>query len=264
MHRRKFLAASAAAAAASFAHAAQTQAPAARTREYYQLRRYKLNSGPQGSLVQHYFADALIPALSRRGMGPIGAFSLEYGPETPAYYLLIPSTSPESLVTLDLQLALDGEFQKAAESFWAAPATAPAYVRFDAQLLVAFEGYPRLTPPPSTAAKSKRLFQLRTYESPSDRDHVRKVEMFNAGEFDIFKAAGFSNVFFGDTLIGQRMPQLTYMLSFPDLAAMDASWKAFRDNPDWKKLSTDQKYAFEPIVSGITNLVLSPLGCSQV
>jgi hypothetical protein len=264
MDRRKFLAAGAAAAAASVAHASQTQTPAARTREYYQLRRYSLRTSPQTGIVQKYFADALIPALSRRGMGPVGAFSLDIGPETPTYYLLIPSTSPESLLTLDLQLSLDSEFQKSAEAFWAAPATAPAFERVDAQLMVAFEGYPKLTPPPTTATKSKRLFQMRTYESPSNRDHVRKVEMFNAGEFDIFKAAGFSNVFFGDTIIGQRMPQLTYMLSFPDLATMDACWKAFRDNPDWKKLSTDQKYAFEPIVSNITNLVLSPLGCSQI
>lgn len=261
MDRRKFLAASAAAAAAPLAHAAQTQAPAAHTREYYQLRRY---SAPQGGLVNKYFAEALIPALSRRGMGPVGAFNLDIGPETPVYYLLIPSTSAESLVTLDLELGKDADFLKAAEPYWAAPANAPAFGRVDAELLIAFEGYPRLTPPPASANKGKRLFQLRTYESPSDRDHVRKVEMFNSGEFDIFKAAGFSNVFFGDTLIGQRMPQLTYMLSFPDLATMDANWKSFRDNPDWKKLSNDQKYAFEAIVSSITNLVLSPLSCSQI
>jgi hypothetical protein len=60
------------------------------------------------------------------------------------------------------------------------------------------------------------------------------------------------------------MPSLTYMLSMPDAAAMDAHWNSFRDNPDWKKLSSDQKYAFEPIVSNINNLVLSPLASSQV
>ncbi len=281
MQRRKFLStATVAAAAAAFSSTAASGAQAAgqagsqpdgqtpgspsRTREYYQLRRYMLTSGAQGGLTQHYFADALIPALARRGIGPVGAFNLDIGPETPVLYLLIPSTAPETLITLDLQLALDAEFQKAAEPFWAAPATAPAFQRVDASLLVAFAGWPRITPPPATATKGKRLFQLRTYESPSDRDHVRKVEMFHAGEFDIFKAAGFHNVFFGDTLIGPRMPNLTYMLSFTDLTEMDAAWKAFRDNPDWKKLSNDPKYAFESIVSNITNLILSPLSCSQI
>lgn len=131
-------------------------------------------------------------------------------------------------------------------------------------MLAAFEGWPRVTPPPKSEAGKKRVYQLRTYESPSYRDHVRKVEMFHAGEFDLFKAAGFNNVFFGDTLIGPRMPSLTYMLSFEDLTELNAHWAAFSSNPEWKKLSSDPKYAFESIVSNITNLILSPLSCSQI
>ena len=74
----------------------------------------------------------------------------------------------------------------------------------------------------SAAAKGKRIFQLRTYESPSNGEHVRKVEMFHSGEFEIFLRAGFHPVFFGDTLIGGRMPNLTYMLSFADQAELEA------------------------------------------
>jgi hypothetical protein len=165
------------------------------------------------------------------------------------------------LATIDLQLSQDSDFVKAADAFWAAPATAPAFLRVDSTLLAAFEGWPRVTPPD---AKAKRIFQLRTYESPSYRDHVRKVEMFHAGEFDIFKAAGFHNVFFGDTLVGARMPSLTYMLSFPGLTELDAHWDAFRSNPDWKKLQADPRFAYEAIVSNITNLILSPLASSQI
>jgi hypothetical protein len=54
------------------------------------------------------------------------------------------------------------------------------------------------------------------------------------------------------------------MISIPDAATMDKNWDAFRNNPDWKKLSSDPKYAFEPIVSNITNRVLSPLPSSQI
>jgi hypothetical protein len=261
MQRRQFLAASVATSAAALAGKASAQAPAPHGREFYQLRRYLLQSGPQVALTEHYLNDALIPALARRSMGPVGAFRLDIGPETPAYYVLIPSASVEALASVDLQLAQDADFVKAADPFWAAPATANAFVRIDSILLAAFEGWPRVTPPDTHA---KRIFQLRTYESPSHRDHVVKVEMFHAGEFDIFKVAGFHNVFFGDTLIGARMPSLTYMLSFPSLTELDAHWDAFRNNPDWKKLSADQKFAFEPIVSNITNLILSPLPSSQI
>ena len=74
--------------------------------------------GPQTKLLQSYLADALIPALNRLGFSPIGVFNLDIGPETPAVYLLIPSTTLESLVTAELQLAKDEEFMKAAAPFW--------------------------------------------------------------------------------------------------------------------------------------------------
>jgi len=41
--------------------------------------------------------------------------------------------------------------------------------------------------------------------------------MFNSGEYDVFEKAGFSQVFYGDVLVGSRLPCLTYMLGFTDL-----------------------------------------------
>ena len=67
--------------------------------------------------------------------------------------------------------------------------------------------------------------------------------MFHSGEFDIFAKAGFHMVFFGDTLAGSRMPNLTYMVSFADSAELDAKWDVFRNDPAWKKLSADPRFA---------------------
>ena len=229
------------------------------------LRRYNLLSGPQLKLTESYFSDALIPALARMGISPAGAFRLDIGPETPAYYLLIPSLNVAPLIDLDLRLATDAEFLAAAAPFWNATALAPAFQRVEVSLLWAFQGWPKLTPPAATATKTKRIFQLRTYESPSNGEHVRKVEMFHAGEFEIFRNAGFHPVFFGDTLIGLAHAQPhAYMLSFADLAELDAKWDVFRNEPAWKKLSANPRYAFDAIVSNITNLILSPLDCSQI
>ncbi len=269
MKRRHFLAASIAAstlaaAGDSVAQVSDTGAPAGPRREFYQLRRYNLLSGPQLKLTENYFSSALIPALARMGLGPVGAFKLDIGPETPAYYLLIPGPSVEPLTQLDLRLPDDAEFLAAAAPFWNATSTAPAFQRADISLLAAFDGWPKVTPPAAAATKAKRIFQLRTYESPSDGEHVRKVEMFHSGEFEIFSNAGFHPVFFGDTLIGSRMPNLTYMLSFADLAELDAKWDVFRNDPAWKKLSSNPRFAFDSIVTNITNLILSPLDCSQI
>ena len=265
MQRRHFLSRSLAAAAAALTPGAlQAQATVSKAREYYDLRKYQLQSGPQMKLTQSYVADALIPALNRLGFSPIGVFNLDLGPETPAMYLLIPSTSLESLVTAELQLAKDEVFLKAAAPFWNAPAAAPAFVRLESSLMIAFEGWPRLVVPPVTAQHGKRVFQLRTYESPSNQDHLAKVDMFHHGEFEIFKKAGFWEVFFGDTLIGPRMPQLTYMVSFPDIAEIDVKWDAFRADPQWKQLSSLPKYSSEAIVGNISNLILRPATFSQI
>ncbi|MEI9969901.1 MAG: NIPSNAP family protein [Terracidiphilus sp.] len=274
MKRRRFIAASIAASTLAAAGKAVGQgsstgesapdAPTSARREFYQLRRYNLSTGQQLKVMESYFSGALIPALARMGLGPVGAFKLDIGPETPAYTLVIPGSSIEALAELDLHLAEDAEFLKAADPFWNATAAAPAFQRAEISLLAAFKGWPKLTPPTAAATKAKRIFQLRTYESPSDGEHARKVEMFHSGEFEIFLGAGFHPVFFGDTLIGSRMPNLTYMLSFADLAELDAKWNVFRSDPAWKKLSADPRFAFDPIVTNITNLILSPLDCSQI
>jgi NIPSNAP len=265
LQRRHFLTSSLAAAAlASTPGDSPAEAPASKAREYYELRKYQLQQGPQAKLLQSYLADALIPALNRLGFSPIGVFNLDIGSETPAVYLLIPSTTLESLVSAELQLAKDDEFMKAAAPFWNAPAAAPAFARIESSLMAAFEGWPRLVVPPVTAQHGKRVFQLRTYESPSNQAHVRKVEMFHSGEFEVFERAGFWQVFYGDTLIGPRLPQLTYMISFPDISEIDVKWDAFRSDPQWKKLSGLPRYSSEAIVGNISNLVLRPATFSQI
>lgn len=263
MERRHFLSASIASSAIALAGGAAAEAPAAAPREFYLMRRYSLMGGPQLKLTEGYFQDALIPALKRMGMGPVGAFKTDIGPETPVYWVLIPGPA-EALAMLDLRLAQDEAFMKAAEPFWNATAAAPAFQRVESALLAAFEGWAKITPPASAATKAKRIFQLRTYESPSNGDHVRKVEMFHSGEFEIFLKAGFHPVFFGDTLVGARTPNLTYMLSFADTAELEAKWDVFRNDPAWKKLSGSPRYSSDQLVTNITNLILSPLGCSDI
>ena len=235
-------------------------AMASSAREFYQLRKYALQTGPQLALVQNYFEHALIPALNRLAMAPVGAFKLDIGPETPTYYLLIPSNSVEALVTLDLRLTEDAEFMKAGAAFWGAPASAPAFERVESWLMSAFAGWPKIVAPKG----EKRIFQLRTYESATYAGHVLKVQMFNEAEIGVFVRTGLAPVFFGDTLIGSRMPSLTYMLTFADVADLNAKWNVFVNDPAWKELSHRPQYADAEIVSNISNLYLSPLGCSQI
>lgn len=266
MQRRDFLTSSLAAAALGAAGTPllRGQTASSPSREYYELRKYQLTIGPQTKLIESYLADALIPALNRLGLAPIGAFYLDIGPETPALYLLIPGRALQTLVTAELQLTGDAAFMKAAEPFWNAPAAQPPFVRIESSLMIAFEGFPKLKPPSFSAQHAKRIFQLRIYESPTNEDHLRKIEMFHHGEFEFFTKAGCQPLFFGDTLIGPRLPKLTYMLSFSDMQALEAGWAAFTADPGWQKLKASPRYAFEPIVSNITSMVLKPTSFSQI
>jgi hypothetical protein len=269
MKRRQFLASSLAASALAAAKpgaslgAAQEHAEG-KGREFYQLRRYHINGGPQRKLCDDFFRDALIPALGRLKIGPVGVFDVTIGPETPSIYLLMPSLSAETLATVETHLAQDAEYNKAGAAFLNAPAKEPAFDRMESSFLQAFEKYPRLALPTATASKGPRIFELRTYEGASDQDHKRKVEMMQSGESDIFTKAGAEQVFYGDTLIGTRLPNLTYMLAFASLADRDKSWAAFRGSDEWKALSTQPRYTFETIVSNITNLILTPTAYSQI
>ena len=233
-------------------------------REFYELRCYQLLSGPQRKLCDDFFRDALLPALNRLGITPVGVFDVTIGPESPSIYVLMPSISLETLVAVETRLAQDAVYLKAGAAFLNAPATEPAFVRMESSLMQAFEKIPKLTLPAATAGNLPRVFELRTYESPSDQDHKRKVEMMQSGEEKIFANAGFTQVFYGDTLIGSRLPNLTYMLSYESISEREKKWNAFRNAPEWKALSSQPRYAFENIVSSITNVILTPTSYSQI
>src|ERR1700691_5285452 len=190
MDRRKFLGSALAsgatlAASSSLRAAQESSAPA--DREYYELRRYHILSGPMKSLADSYFRDALVPALNRLDIKPVGVFNTSIGSEGPSCYILMPAAKAETLVTVEAHLADDAEYQKAAAPFLDAPARDPGAVRMESSLLYAFESLPKLTPPPT----GPRFFEMRTYESTTRQDHIRKVEMMNAGEVAIFKKSSF-------------------------------------------------------------------------
>lgn len=244
------------------ARAAEPARPA--PREYYELRRYHLRRGPMQKRFDDYVREAALPAMNRLGIGPIGVFHVMIGPDSPGVYVLIPYRSLEDFATAGARLAADAEYQRAGAEFINAPPTDPPYVRVESSLMVAFEGMPRLEVPALTRDKQPRLFELRIYESHSKKAHHKKVEMFNVGEIAIFRRTGLTPVFFGETLVGDRLPNLTYLLVFESLAARDKSWSTFVADPEWKKLSTTPGYTDPEIVTNITNYLLRPAPYSQI
>ncbi|MFL5786967.1 MAG: NIPSNAP family protein [Flavisolibacter sp.] len=229
--------------------------------EFYELRAYTLNNQQQEQLLDTYFEKAAIPALNRIGCKPVGVFK-EMKPEGQTkFYVLIPYPTLEYITIAEQKLSADKEYQKDAYTYLNAPATSPAYERIESSLLRSFKHMPRIESP----SKKSRMFELRRYESSSEAAGKKKIEMFNdAGEIDIFRRTGLTPVFFGETIIGGLRPNLTYMLTFSDMADHDKSWKAFGSDPEWKKISGMPEYADAKIVSHITSTFLIPTDYSQI
>jgi hypothetical protein len=251
--------------AAAGTAAGQGSGQAAPSPAFYLWRQYILRNGPQPRRLAEYLQTAAIPALNRLGHQPVGVFEIVAGVPGPTVYTLTPFSSLEALGTLESRLLADAEYVKAAGSYIDATAVDPPYVRQDVSLLKAFDRFPGIVVPAQTAEKKPRLFELRTYENPTEKAHLAKVKMFEElGEIEIFKRVGLAPVFFSHGIAGTRLPSLTYMLVYDDMAAREKAWGVFRTDPEWRKVSSTPGFADAEIVSNITSLYLRPAAYSQI
>ena len=99
---------------------------------------------------------------------------------------------------------------------------------------------------------------------PQQRGERKKIEMFNTGETALFRRTGLQPVFFGETLIGTKLPNLTYMLTFPDMATRDKNWGTFIADPEWKKMSATPGFTDAEIVTNISSVFLRPTSYSEI
>jgi NIPSNAP len=229
-------------------------------RELYELRRYAIASEEQKQGLDAFLKDAAIPAWNRIGISPVGVFYPEK--DLSPVYVLLRHHSAESLLHNTQALLTDAEYLNKGAALLNAPADKPAFQRMESALLLAFKGMPELATPVKSPG---RIFQLRTYESPSVKTGQKKIEMFNdAGEIAIFRRVGLHAVFYGEALIGAKMPNLTYMLVFESPDELKANWSKFGGDPGWQKLKTMAEYSDKAILSGITNLILKPAEYSQI
>jgi len=231
---------------------------------YLELKTWRLHNSAedQATRLADYFESGLSPALKQSGGALIGAFSNVIGPDGPYYVSLAQFSSlaafQESLEHLAADVAHQRELKKLSS------ASQFPFVRVESSLLRSFDGFPAAALPDKEEKRPPRIFEMRTYESPSYFTLTRKVGMFNNGESQIFERLQMRPVFFGETIVGPRQPNLTYMLSFDDLAARENLWHAFGTDPAWKTLSSRPELKDAEIVENISNVILRPLTFSLI
>jgi hypothetical protein len=263
MKRRDFLTASTAGIAALGPLAAGLEAheDVFPGKQFLELRRYSFDDPQKQKAVLQFGADAAIAAVNRAGVEPVGVFTeTEAEEDDMGVWVLLPHNSIASAVTLTRKLAADDMFLEAADEYLNRPFSEPLFKRVESSLLLGFDQMPIVECP---VKSESRIFQLRVYPSPTELAAYRKVEMFNeGGEIAIFRRVGLTPVFFGETLYGGNMPNLTYMLGFDNEAAKEAAWEKFLSDPAWEALKAEERY--KKTVFNISNIMLKPAACSQI
>ena len=261
MDRRQFVTTvgAAGAAAATFA----TKANASENQQYIELKKFITLLGDKKKVLDDFLENVEIPALNRMSVSPVGVFTVRYGLSEPTLFMLLPHNSLDTVVNNTDMLMADKEYVSAGKDFLSTPLSDPNYFRIESTLMRAFSEMPKVEIPDAIKGKKGRIFEMRIYESHSRKNGKKKVEMFNkGGEIAIFRKTNLHPVFFGETLIGQKMPNLTYMLAFESMEQRDKHWAQFGPHPDWQALKAKEEY--KDTVSNITDFIMVPKSYSQI
>jgi hypothetical protein len=259
MERRELLAAL----SASALLAAEGRAAGGAQNTFIEVKTWRCHNSPenQAARLNDYLSAGLGPALQRAGAKLAGAFSNVIGPDGPYLVTVSEFASLAAMQDALRLVAADGDHHKELQKL--SEGGLP-FVRVESSLLRSFDGMPAITVPDNSEKRPPRIFELRTYESQTFVTLKTKVAMFNGGEMQIFQRLGMRPVFFGETLIGPRQPNLMYMLSYDDLAARDKLWHDFGTDPEWRKLSGRPELKDSEIVANISNVILRPLTFSLI
>lgn len=214
-------------------------------REFYELRTYLLKSAEQEKMMDNYLQNALLPALKRSGIRTVGVFK-PISNDTASIkkiMVLIPYKNIKQVISMERKLEKDKVYLEKGKDYIDAVYNKAPYQRMEKVLLKAFSGQPLLKLPKLNASKAERVYELRSYESASEKYYWNKVQMFNKGnEINLFERLNFNGIFYGEVIFGNKLPNLMYMTSFENMEDRNAHWKTFSNDAEWKTLSKMPEY----------------------
>lgn len=232
-------------------------------KEYYEIREYVVSSEAQQQEVLAYLKDAAVPGLNRQGISPIGVFTPTAPDSGLNVYMLIPYQNLNQFAEAPGKLMADAAHNQAGAAYLnISDPEMKAYERIDSRLMVAFDSMPKMEVP-ALKSNPNRVFELRSYESFSEKKGLKKIQMFDGGgEVGIFKKLGFQPVFFAQAITGDEQPNLIYMVTYSSMEDHPNKWNAFREDPGWVKIKDLEEY--KNTVSKIHKYFLAPADFSQL
>lgn len=232
--------------------------------DIYQIKIYQIKDAVQESKVDHFLQTAYLPALHRAGISKVGVFK-PLANDTSSVrkiYVFISYQSTDQWRKTQQKLDNDTQFASDGADYLHAAYNDAPYLRIESILLEAFSGMIHPAVPDLKGPKNERIYELRSYEGPTELIHANKVQMFIKGdEIGLFKRLGFNAVFYAEVISGAHMPNLMYMTSFENMASHDQHWKSFVADDYWKKLSAMPEY--QNNVSHIDIVLMHPADYSD-
>lgn len=237
----------------------------AQKRDYYEIKVYRVSTNEQVKKVDDFLQNAYLPALHKAGIPKIGVFH-PIGNDTAIdkrVYVFIPIRSLDKLTIVEDLFMSDADLSQAGDAYWNAAFNASPFNRIETIVLRAFPLMTSFAVPNLTGNKTDRVYELRSYEGPTERLYRQKVKMFNVGgEIALFKRLNFNAVFYSEVIAGSHQPNLMYMTSFNNRADRDEHWKIFGADPEWVKLKDVPEY--KNTVSKNEQILLNPTEFSEL
>lgn len=227
---------------------------------YFEFYYIYMQSGSQTQRMAKWLETGLWPICKKHGFGPIGFFNVDVGPHLPTALIIFSYPSLTDMEGLWGKLNSDPDYAAAVADL---EKDEPAFYRTEATLLRATPFCPALAATPSDAPAHK-LYELRIYESPTNRQLGYLHDRFAGGEMEVFYRSGIHPILYADTVFGPNQPNMTYLIPFEDADHREKAWAAFRSDPDWVRIRDESIRHGGEIVRNITNMFLSPTSFSPI
>jgi hypothetical protein len=233
-------------------------------RQIYQLIVYHIKDKNQEQRLDKYLSEAYLPAMHRSGIKTVGVFktaNIDTASDK-RIYVFLPFNSTNDFLKNAGLLERDKQLQQQGAEYLNAKFDDVPYLRKESILMQAFTGMPMLKKPNFTEPKSGRIYELRSYESPTELLNIAKVRMFNEEEVEIFDRIGSQPMFYAEVLAGSRMPNLMYITTYSSRESREAHWKTFSSDSEWKRISALPEY--QHVVNKADIIFLTPANYSDL
>ena len=233
MNRRTWLSSLGVSAASSLAAAPAVPASqAGKPTCVLSLENFRVSHTDQMPRLHSYLGRTVLPLLAQVHRGPKMFLEAIVAPHTPQVLFLAGFASLDEMIDIQGKVAAHPGIQQARADLHRAAAFEPA----QSQILLATQDSLKFDSRPTR--RETGVFELRSYRAPAWRDRPP------AAVAEALRRSGIHPIVNASAAAGEHLPQFTYLIPFPNLAAREEAWARFAADSGWVALQRDSAARF--------------------